>query len=306
MKSHKSALPILKKALVPFGLHLGTFHTHPAKPLIASKIPTAKTPQPAPTISMVTPSFNQGQFLEETILSILDQDYPSLQYIVQDGGSTDDSTKIIARHEHRLTQWTSAPDQGQADAINLGFAQTDGQIMAWLNADDILLPGSLATVADYFHRHPNVDVVYSHRIIIDKNSEQVGRWILPNHKPSALLWRDYIPQETMFWRRSLWDQVGRQVRSDFQFAMDWELVGRFHLAGARFVRLPHFLACFRTHDAQKSLTQRVEVGQQEFALIRKTLLSGKRKRLAAQISGLGYLAESMLWNWTHRFQKPSQ
>ncbi len=300
MNTGSTILPLMKRAFVPLGLRLGTFDAHAPKPISTPMRSPVQNPGPTLKVSIVTPSFNQGRFLEETISSVLDQDYPNFQYIIQDGGSTDHSVEIINHHAKNLKYWTSAPDKGQADAINLGFAQSDGEIMAWLNADDILLPGAISIVAQYFQDHPQTDVVYGHRVVINQSSNEVGRWILPKHRASALLWRDYVPQETMFWRRSLWDRVGGQVRSDYQFAMDWELISRFHTAGARFDRLPHFLACFRTHDTQKSLTQRVEVGELEFSQIRQTLLQRPNARLAAQISGLGYLAESMLWHWAYR------
>src|SRR5579872_1642244 len=121
-----------------------------------------------PTISIVTPSYNQGHFLEKTIESILDQDYPKLEYAIQDGGSNDNSVEVMERYRNRLVHLESRKDRGQANAINLGFAHaTKGEIMAYLNSDDILLPGSLNYVAAYFAANPDVDVVYGHRVSID-------------------------------------------------------------------------------------------------------------------------------------------
>src|SRR5881394_195745 len=107
-----------------------------------------------PKISIVTPSFNQGQFLEETILSVLDQNYPDLEYVVIDGGSTDGSADIIRRYASRLSSWCSERDEGQSHAIAKGFARCSGEILGWLNSDDVLLPGALAEVAAYFEAHP--------------------------------------------------------------------------------------------------------------------------------------------------------
>src|SRR6202162_2378644 len=99
--------------------------------------------------------------------------------------------------------------------------------MAWLNSDDIMLPGALAYVATYFNQHPGIDVVYGHRILIHENDQQNGRWVMPGHNYDLLSWADYIPQETLFWRRRIWDKVGGRVDESFRFAMDWDLLVRF-------------------------------------------------------------------------------
>lgn len=228
-------------------------------------------PQPPPSFSIVTPSFNQGQFLEATLRSVLDQNYPALEYVVQDGGSTDESLQILERYRSRLHHVESRRDNGQAHAINLGFQKaTRGQIMAWLNSDDLLLPGTLHYVADFFARHPEVDVVYGHRIIIDTQGREVGRWVLPPHCDTMLQWADYVPQETLFWRRRLWERVGGLDES-FQFAMDWDLLLRFRDAGARFVRLPRFLGAFRVHAEQKTSAELIDKGAPEMARLRQRL-----------------------------------
>jgi glycosyltransferase involved in cell wall biosynthesis len=219
----------------------------------------------------VTPSFGQGHFIEATLLSVINQEYPQLDYIVQDGGSTDATVDVLKRYADRLSGWTSAPDQGQAHAINLGFARTQGAIMAWLNSDDLLLPGALAYVADFFDRHPEVDVLYGNRIMIDKNGQEIGRWILPGHDANALRWADYVPQETLFWRRALWERVGGQLDESFQFAMDWDLLIRFQEAGARFAHVPRFLGAFRVHEAQKTSDAIHQTGQVEMDRIRARL-----------------------------------
>lgn len=224
-------------------------------------------PQPAPTISIVTPSFQQGRFIGRTIQSVLGQDYPALEYFVQDGGSSDETLDVLRRVDGRLDGWASEADHGQADAINRGFARTSGEIMAWLNSDDILLPGALAYVAGYFAAHPEVDVLYSHRLMIDDNDAQIGAWILPRHDDRALTLADYVPQETLFWRRSIWEAAGGQVDPSFRFALDWDLLLRFRDAGARIVRVPRFLGAFRVHHDQK--TNVIEdLGENEMALLR--------------------------------------
>jgi glycosyltransferase involved in cell wall biosynthesis len=225
-----------------------------------------------PLISIVTPSFNQGRFLEETIRSVLDQNYPRLEYVVQDGGSRDQSVAVMEKYRSRLKHIESRKDNGQAHAINLGFAHaTGGEIMAYLNSDDLLLPGSLNYVAAYFAAHPDVDVVYGHRVIIDTDSKEVGRWVLPRHSDTMLIWADYVPQETLFWRRRIWDKAGGRIDESFQFALDWDLLLRFRAAGARFVRLPRFLGAFRIHATQKTSAELVTNGAPEMARLRYRL-----------------------------------
>src|SRR5262249_36979350 len=192
-----------------------------------------------------------GPFLERTLKSVLGQGYPRLEYIVQDGGSTDETAEVLERYRGLLHHCESAPDRGQAHAINLGFGHGTGEILAYLNSDDLLLPGTLHYVAHYFATHPEVDAVYGHRVLIDENDAEVGRWVLPPHNDALLSWADYVPQETLFWRRRIWDKVGASLDETFQFALDWDLLIRFRDAGARFVRLPRFLGGFRVHAQQK-------------------------------------------------------
>ena len=225
-----------------------------------------------PTISIVTPSFNQAAFIERTIRSVLDQTYPKLEYFVQDGGSRDGTVEILKSYADRMSGWDSRPDGGQSQAINLGFAKTSGEIMAWLNSDDIMLPGALAYVASYFEKHPRVDVVYGHRVLIDEQDQQIGRWVMPSHSDDVLNWADYVPQETLFWRRSMWDKVGGRVDESFRFAMDWDLLVRFREAGAKFHRLPRFLGAFRIHEQQKTSAEIGVIGIQEMGRIRERLL----------------------------------
>lgn len=222
----------------------------------------------APLISIVTPSYNQAQFLPRTINSVLDQEYPNLEYIVQDGGSKDGSADILRRFDNRLTRWCSARDRGQTNAINLGFAGTTGEIMAWLNSDDLLLPGALNYVAHYFEKHPDVDVIYGSRYIIDENDLEIGRWMMPPHDDAFLRWVDYVPQETLFWRREIWERAGGKVDESFDFAMDWDLLLRFQAAGAKFACLPRYLGAFRVTENTKTTTKIKTVGKSEVERLR--------------------------------------
>jgi carbamoyltransferase len=212
-----------------------------------------------PTVALVTPSYKQGAFIRATVDSVLGQGYPKLRYIVMDGGSTDETPAILASYGDRL-DWWSGPDRGQADAINKGFERVSGEIMGWVNSDDLLLPGTLAHVARFFRDHPAIDLVYGHRIIIDEGGQEVGRWVLPRHDPAALAFSDYVPQETLFWRASVWAAVG-PLDAGFHYAMDWDLLLRAQRAGFRFQRLQRFLGCFRVHGEQKT-AQTTELTQE--------------------------------------------
>ncbi|MBI5934059.1 MAG: glycosyltransferase [Chloroflexi bacterium] len=251
---------------------VGVLHQHAPIPLDIPKryynAPSIKA-EDAPRISITTPSYNQAAFIERTARSVLDQGYPNLEYVIQDGGSRDATVKVMKPFLSRLTHFESRKDDGQAHAINMGFAHTSGEIMAYLNSDDILLPGALNYVADYFTRHPDVDVIYGHRIIIDENDGEIGRWILPPHDNDVILWADYVPQETLFWRRSIWEKSGGQMDESFQFALDWDLLIRFREAGAKIVRAPRFLGAFRVQAAQKTSAHMESSGMKEMNRLRR-------------------------------------
>jgi GT2 family glycosyltransferase len=254
------------------------------RPVALEKFPRARASS-RPKISIVTPSYQQARYLGETMRSVLDQPGVECEYVVRDGGSTDGSKALIEKiageksarisgltpQASRLASWSSAPDRGQADAIAQGFAQTSGgpdDLMAWINSDDYYLPGALAFVADYFARHPDVDMVYGHRIVVNEASQEVARWFLPAHDAEVLRLNDFVPQETLFWRRRVWDQVGG-LDTAFNFAIDWDLLLRCEAAGAKIVRLPYFLACFRVHAAQKTTAFMHSTGQSEITRLRE-------------------------------------
>jgi glycosyltransferase involved in cell wall biosynthesis len=254
----------------------------------------------APTISIVTPSFNQGRYLERTLQSVLGQNYPALEFIVQDGGSRDESKQILERYRSRLHHVESMRDRGQAHAINLGFRHASGGIMAYLNSDDLLLPGSLSCVARFFTEHPEVDVVYGNRIVINERDEEVGRWILPPHSADALLWNNYLPQETMFWRRRIWDRVGGGFNESFHSALDWELWLRFHRAGACFHHLPRFLGAFRIHPQQKTCVRHADAGLPEQKRLRELQHGRAVPRSEGWLRASRYLLKSMLYQGLHQ------
>ncbi len=264
---------LFKKVVEEYWMQIGILQHYEPRPIAWDSFPKPRLPESRlPRIGIVTPSYAQATYVESTMLSVLNQKYSKLCYVVQDGGSKDASPQIIARYADRLHHWESVRDKGQADAIRKGFAHLNGHLgaddlMAWLNSDDFIAPRALRYVAEYFARHPEVDVVYGHRIIIDGEDREVGRWIMPRHDPQTLEWIDYVPQETLFWRRRIWDKVGG-IDPTFQFALDWDLLARFQQANARVVRLPYFLGCFRVHKEQKTSQQIHTVGNEEMIKIR--------------------------------------
>lgn len=287
------------------GPKLGVLQQHAPKALdLPRGYGRSTAPAAAPRISIVTPSFRQSRFIERTIRSVLEQGYPNLEYFVQDGASDDGTREILERYADRLAGWDSSPDSGQTQAINRGFAHTTGEIMAWLNSDDVLLPGALAYVADFFARHPDVDVIYGNRILIDDDDRQIGMWILPAHDEKVLAWADFIPQETLFWRRAAWDRAGARVDEAFRFAMDWDLLVRFQEAGARFRHVPRFLAGFRIHPEQKTSATISDVGFREMDLIRKRKLgrvpSSVEVRKAVMPYLMRHVAVDIAWRLRHK------
>ncbi|CAB1275126.1 glycosyltransferase family 2 protein [Candidatus Nitrosacidococcus tergens] len=220
-----------------------------------------------PTISIVTPSFNQGRFVADTVTSVINQRYPKLEYIFMDGGSTDETLKQITPYQKQFFHFESQPDEGQSAAIAKGFEYATGEIMAYLNSDDVLLPGTLSFVADYFLAHPEIDFIYGHRCIIDETNQVIGHWILPSHSNWLMSRWDLIPQESCFWRRSLFEKQGN-IDPSYHFAMDYELFVRYMMKG-KFKRVNRFLAAFRMHKQSKTATQLDTIGKEEVARVHK-------------------------------------
>ncbi len=305
-RKRRWVVPLLKRIIQfrrMFLPRVGVLRQYPPRPIYVPKSYYRKPRIPdtnLPTISIVTPSYNQGRFLEATIQSVLQQNYPSLEYIIQDGGSSDNTREILERYRDHLTYVESAPDRGQAHAINKGFARTTGEIMAWLNSDDILLPGTLWYVADFFRRHPEIDVIYGHRVIINEEGLEIGRWVLPPHDDQVLLWADFIPQESLFWRRRIWEKIGAHLDESFQFALDWDLLLRFQQAGARFYRVPRFLAAFRVHERQKTSQQIHEQGLQEMQRIRQRIHGRVVTQREIEQHIRGYLRRSLIYHFLYR------
>jgi GT2 family glycosyltransferase/SAM-dependent methyltransferase len=250
---------------------LAKLQQYEPRPLQLEKFPSPSAKVRWPRLCIITPSYQQAPFLAATLASVLDQNYPNLAYGVQDGGSTDGSAEIITRLVPRLSHAESGPDEGQGDAIRKGFTKLyprNEDIMAWVNSDDLLMPGALHHVGEYFARHPEVDVVYGHRVVIDEQGHETGRWFLPQHDENTLPWFDLVPQETLFWRARCYRAVG-EIDPTFQFALDWDLLLRFEQAGFVIRRLPYFLGCFRVHASQKTTAHINTVGEGEMSRLRR-------------------------------------
>lgn len=216
--------------------------------------PTDLNPPAAPlVISIVTPSYQHAQYIERTLDSVLNQEYPALEYIVIDGGSSDGTLDILRSYERRCAQcfqWISEPDRGQADAINKGFARATGDIMGWLNSDDCYAPGALRAVNDFFQAHPEAMFVYGDALGIDQADQHYGvrlhtgkRAQYPESDAEVLIKRyDFLVQPACFWRASLWHSLGA-LDTELRYTMDYEYWMR---AAARFPM--HYLPVTLAHE----------------------------------------------------------
>lgn len=202
-----------------------------------------------PRITVVTPSYNQAEFLEQTILSVLDQNYPDLEYFIYDGGSMDGSVDIIKRHSAGITYWQSEKDGGQAAALNAAFARSTGDILCWLNSDDYFYPGTLQRIAASLDPGTAGLIYGDCRFFWEKSEGE--RFVEPPDYDADLLeiW-DYIVQPSAFWTRTLWEKCG-PLREDLDFAFDWDwwLRARHH---GRLEKYSGLLSAYRFHEAHKS------------------------------------------------------
>ncbi len=203
-------------------------------------------------ISIVTPSYNQAKYIEKTIQSVLMQDYPRIEYIVVDGGSSDGTVDIIKKYEDRITRWVSEKDKGQTDAINKGFAHASGDILAWINSDDTYQPGAISAAVKYLQEHPTVGMVYGDCNFINESGQVIGKF--NSAQTNYRLIRQgsvRIPQQTMFFRTDLWKQVG-PLDPSFYFAMDYDLWTRISARSEiKYVR--QTWANFRLHTSGKTI-----------------------------------------------------
>lgn len=205
-----------------------------------------------PRISIVTPSYNQASYLEETILSVIGQGYPNLEYIVMDGGSSDGSVDIIRRYEEHLAYWVSKRDGGQCDALNRGLARATGDILAWLNSDDTYEPGALSTVAEIFWGNPATRLAHGEGWYMDDAGVRLRpcKFVRGEFRSSYIANRDPILQQSAFWTRELWEEVG-PLNETLHWVFDWDWFIRAHQR-SEFHYIPCFLANYRVHPQAKT------------------------------------------------------
>lgn len=226
-----------------------------------------------PKVSIVTPSYNQGAFVEQTILSVICQNYSNLEYILVDANSQDQTQAVLESYKQHIDVLIVEPDRGQSEALNKGFRRATGEIMAYLNSDDCYASKEvISRVVTLFAEDPDTDVIYGQRNSINEDGRFVYRQPFRPFDCKALYLSDYIPQECTFWRRSIFEKAGGYIDESFQFAMDYELWLRFLQVGAKFLSVEDVFGLFRTYNKQKSIEQWHSRGLPEIARLHKTYL----------------------------------
>ncbi len=233
-----------------------------------------------PSISIVTPSYNRRRYLGDTIRSVLATGYPALEYAVVDGQSSDGSAELIAGHASRLAWWVSEPDGGQYDAINKGFARTSGEIMGWLNSDDLYLPWTLTVVGEVFAGLPQVEwITTAFPLIWDGRGLPIACNYRPGYSRRGFLRGEYLPtaggyttgyiqQESTFWRRTLWDRCGGRLDTSYRVAADFDLWMRFS-AEAELYAVDVPLAGYRAHGDQRTANESEGYAREALASLRQ-------------------------------------
>lgn len=219
-----------------------------------------------PLVSIITPSYNQAKFIEETLQSVLSQDYPNVEYSVIDGGSTDGTQEILKRHGERLT-WISEKDQGQADAVNKGFRNAGGEIFGWLNSDDTYCPGAIQKVVEFFGKHPDISMVYGEAYNTDAQGNIIERHPTEEFDYQRLAETCFISQPTVFLRRHVFEEVG-PLDISLHYSLDyeyWMRIGKRFLIGY----LPEVLATTRFHGGAKTVSKRKEAQEEVVMVVRR-------------------------------------
>ncbi len=235
-----------------------------------------------PTVTIVTPSYNQAEFLEAAILSVLNQDYPKIEYLIIDGGSTDGSVEIMRKYQDRLEYWVSEPDRGQSHAINKGFERANGEILGWLNSDDLYCPGAVRAAVDFLKSHPDVALMYGRADLIDSE----GGILHP------IPWEDFdvpgciarqrypIPQPAAFFRRDAMQRVGL-LDEQLYYWMDWDYWIRIGLAGLKVAKIPRTLARCRLHRGSKTVGELIRPQEEMVAWVDRFFSKPQPREMAA-------------------------
>lgn len=225
-----------------------------SKPLFDEEVLFNKDPL-YPKISIVTPSYNQAQFLERTILSVLNQNYPNLEYIIIDDGSTDRSVEIIKKYEKYLAYWERQPNSGQANAVRKGFEISTGDILAYLNSDDTYLPGTFFKVAEAFRKNNDADLIFGNVFLIDKNDKRIGELRFTKFEFDTLIYEGgNLHQTGAFWTKKIYKSVG-SINPHLEYCLDYDFFCKVAEKG-KLVHIKNHLANFRIHKAAKSYTIR--------------------------------------------------
>lgn len=263
----------------------------------------SKAPEPLvrhPKISIVTPSLNQGRFIQSTIDSVLSQDYPNLEYLIMDGGSTDNTLEVLESYSGRV-KWVSEKDGGQTQAINKGLRMASGEIVAYLNADDLLLPGALQKVARTFMSDPSVVWVTGKCQIINEEGVEIRSWLtayknfwLYIHNRITLSIMDYISQPATFWRAEVLTQLGF-LDENLHYVMDYEYFLRLY-ANTPFKFIPEYLAAFRLHTQSKTTAKTSTTGMQGYLEEESAII---RRHTNSRLIYLLYLAHRQLMIWVY-------
>lgn len=208
-----------------------------------------------PLVSIITPSFNQGSFIQLTIESVLSQEYPNLEYIVIDGASTDNTLEVLQGIDDNRLKWVSEPDSGQSNALNKGLKTARGEILAYLNSDDLLLPGAIEFTVNAFQQNADIDLIYGDCIYIDGDGKTIGKTFgEPFDLEQALRGRIHVPQQTAFWRRRVTDKIGLFDES-LHYLMDVDYWFRLDASGFETLYLPGIRGGYRLHHSSKTVAQ---------------------------------------------------
>ena len=216
-------------------------------------------------VSIITPSYNQAAYLEQTLISVLEQDYPRLEYFVMDGASTDGSVEVIRKYADKLTWWVSEKDSGQADAINKGLARATGEIVAWLNSDDYYLPGAILGAVKAFHENPDVVLVYGNMLAVDEHGDTINMLKYNQLTLEDLLCFQIIGQPAVFFRREAYERAGR-LDPSYHYFLDHHLWLRIALQG-QILHMDETWAAARYHPEAKNRMKAAEFGREAFRIL---------------------------------------
>ncbi len=255
-------------------------------------------PQPPkpPLISIVTPSYNQAQYLEQTMRSVLEQDYPRIEYLVVDGASTDGSVDIIRKYADRLAWWVSEKDAGQGEAINKGLARATGEIVAWLNSDDYYLPGALAAAVQVFAQNPDVVLIYGDMLAVDEQGRRTNTLTYKQLTLQDLLCFQIIGQPAVFFRRAVLEKSGG-LDTSFHYLLDHQLWIRMAQHG-RILHVPQTWAAARYHAAAKNVAKAAEFGREAFRIL---AWAESQPGLAEAVSGVARRARASAYRVNARY-----